>query len=82
VHPIFHVSQLKAFTPDHSPMYSSLPDVPTLDILEVAPEMILDRRLVKKGNVAITQVLVQWLELPVSSSTWEDYNVLGAKYPS
>jgi hypothetical protein len=52
VHSFFHVSWLKAFTPDHSHVYSSLPDVLAMDILEVAPEKILDRHLVKKGNVA------------------------------
>jgi hypothetical protein len=60
IHHVFHVSQLKAFTPDHSPIFSSLLDVPALDVLEVVPERILDRRLVKKGNVAVTQILVQW----------------------
>jgi hypothetical protein len=59
VHPVFHVSQLKSFTADYSPVHSQLPDTPALDVLNVTPERILDRRLVKKGNVAITQVLVQ-----------------------
>jgi hypothetical protein len=78
---VFHVSQLKTYTPDYSPMHPTLPDIPTLDVLEVLPEKILDRRLVKKGNVAITQILVQWLGLPESSSTWEDYNVLKTRFP-
>jgi hypothetical protein len=37
---------------------------------------------VKKGNVAITQILVQWSSLPESSSTWEDYNVLKTRFPA
>jgi hypothetical protein len=82
VHPVFHVSQLKAFTPDHSPVFSSLPDIPALDSAEFSPEVILDRRLVKKGNVAITQVLVQWTGLSASSATWDDYSVLREKFPS
>jgi hypothetical protein len=76
VHPVFHVSKLKAFTPNHSPVYSSLLDVPALDVLEVALDKVINRQLVKKGNVAITQVLVQWSDLPESSSIWEDYNLL------
>jgi hypothetical protein len=31
---------------------------------------------VKKGNVAVTQVLVKWSHLPESSATWEDFSVL------
>jgi hypothetical protein len=72
VHLVFHVSQLKFFTVDYSLVHSQLPDTPALDVLNVIPERILDWRLVKKGNVAITQVLVQWSGLPDSSSTWED----------
>jgi hypothetical protein len=63
VHPVFHVSQLKAFTPDHTLVFSQLPDIPSLDIADVSPKEILDHRLVKKGNEAITQVLVQWYGL-------------------
>jgi hypothetical protein len=81
VHHVFHVSQLKAYTPDYSPVHSTLLDIPALDVLEVAPEKIIDHRLVKKGNVAITQVPVQWSGLPESESTWEDYNVLKVKFP-
>jgi hypothetical protein len=58
VHPVFHVSQLKSFTSYYPLVYTSLPDIPALDVREVAPEKILYRGLVKKGNVAITQVLV------------------------
>jgi hypothetical protein len=37
VHPVFHVSQLKPFTPDFSPVFHQLPVIPTLDINEVTP---------------------------------------------
>jgi hypothetical protein len=32
VHPMFHVSQLKPFTPDFSPVFHQLPNIPALDI--------------------------------------------------
>jgi hypothetical protein len=35
-------------------------------------EVILERRLVKKGNAATPQVRVKWLGLPEEASTWED----------
>jgi hypothetical protein len=81
VHPVFHVSQLKEFHPDYTPAYSPLADIPTLDVAEVLPEKILDRRLVKRGNVAITQVLVQWTGLPETLATWEDFHVLPSRFP-
>jgi hypothetical protein len=60
VHPVFHVFQLKSFTPYYSPVHSSLPHIPALDVSDVSLEKILYRRFVKKGNIVITQVLVQW----------------------
>jgi hypothetical protein len=81
VHPTFHVSQLKAFTPDYTPVHTVLPHIPQLDISDVAPESIPDRRLVKKGNKAITQILIKWTRLPDESSTWEDYHVLHWRFP-
>jgi hypothetical protein len=65
IHPMFHVSQLKLFTPNHTPVFTKLPNTPLLDMTEVSPEKILERRLVKRCNEAITQVLVQWLGLPL-----------------
>jgi hypothetical protein len=76
VQPVFHVSQVKQFTLDHSLVYSQLPHVPLLDIADVSMECILDRSLVKKGNEAITHILVQWTGLPTTLATWEDYSLL------
>jgi hypothetical protein len=82
VHLVFYVSQLKEFKPDYTPAYSPLTDIPTLDISEILHEKIVDRMLVKRSNVAITQILVQWTGLPESSSTWEDFHVLQKRFPS
>ena len=48
IHPIFHVSQLKPFTPNYTPVFAELPTLADLDAQEVIPEAILERRLVKK----------------------------------
>jgi hypothetical protein len=69
VHPVFHVSRLKPFTPDFSPVFSDLPKVAELDKGQPALEEILDRRLVKKGNAAIPQVLIRWSGNPAESAT-------------
>ena len=74
IHPVFHISQLKGYTQDFTPVFSELPP-PQLDSQETSPEQILDMRLVKKGNAAIPQVLIKWKDIPATSATWEDYYV-------
>ena len=59
VHLVFHVSQLKSFNPDHSPVFAERLQIPTLDTDETSTESNLDQRLVKKGNAAIPQVLIK-----------------------
>lgn len=81
VHPVFHVSQLKAQVPDHTPVYTSLPFPVVLDAADVVPEAILERRLVKRGNAAHVQVLLKWSLLPADHATWEDYHVVKTRFP-
>ena len=82
VHNVFHVSQLKPFTANYSPVYSDIAKLITLDTATLHPEAILERRLVKKGNTAIPQVRVKWSHLPEDSATWEDLYVLQQCFPS
>lgn len=81
VHPVFHVSQLKAQVPDHTPVYTSLPSPVVLDAADVVPEAILERRLVKRCNAAHVQVLLKWSSLPADHATWEDYHVVKTRFP-
>lgn len=81
IHPVFHISQLKSFHPDHSLIFSTLPVTTDLQATEAQPDRILDRRLVKKGNTAIPQVLLSWTGLPATSATWEDYYVVKEQFP-
>ena len=60
VHPVFHVSQLKPFTPDYTPVYAELPRVPDLSVATMVPTRILERRMMKKGNAPVVQIRVQW----------------------
>jgi hypothetical protein len=53
---MFHVS--KEFIPDCSPMFATLAELPALDLVDLTLEKILDRQLVKKGNMAVVQILV------------------------
>jgi hypothetical protein len=81
IHPVFHVSQLKPFTPSYTPVFSELPRPPDLAALDVSPSAILQRRLVRKGNEAAPQILVKWGNLPDDAATWEDYYVLQRRFP-
>lgn len=81
IHPTFHVSQLKSFVPDHTPFFSDLPTSVDLGEHDIKPEQILDRRLIKKGNKAVPQVLIKWSHIPTSSATWEDYYVVKSRFP-
>ncbi|XP_071683515.1 uncharacterized protein [Lolium perenne] len=82
VHDVFHVSQLKEFHPYYTQVFATLPKLPSLDSVDTEPEAILDRRLVKKGNVAVPQVLIKWLGIPADSPTWEDWEVLKMRFPN
>uniref|UniRef100_A0ACD5XLJ6 Uncharacterized protein n=1 Tax=Avena sativa TaxID=4498 RepID=A0ACD5XLJ6_AVESA len=81
IHPVFHVSQLKPFLSDYTPVYSELPSVPDLSTVTPVPAEILKRRLVRKGNAATPQVLIKWAHVPASYATWEDYYVVKSRYP-
>lgn len=59
IHPMFHVSQLKPFTPNYTLVFKELPTVADLSTQDLSPETILDRRPVKKDTRAIPQVLIK-----------------------
>lgn len=65
IHPVFHVSQLKAFRgvlPASSYIREWFHGKP--DYMEPQPQAILDRRVVKHHNVAQVQYLVKWQDFP------------------
>lgn len=67
--------------PCYTPFFATVPRVADLEARDLSPEQVLDRRLVKKGNRAITQVLVKWCNLPTEASTWEDFQVVQERFP-
>jgi hypothetical protein len=81
IHPVFHVSQLMLFTPDFTPVYKDLPHLIDLDQALVVPEVVLQRRLVHKGNIVVPQVLIKWTSLLEDATTWEDYYVVTKQIP-
>lgn len=78
IHNVFHVSQLKRYEGkanyvNHVPL--------TFWEMAKEPEKILARRMVKRGNKAATQILVQWKGANIIESTWEDLVTLKGKFP-
>jgi hypothetical protein len=82
IHPVFHVSQLKPFVPSYAPIFSELPKPPDLLSATTSPAAILERRMVKKGDQALlSNSGFNGTQLPVDAATWEDYDVLRARFP-
>jgi Chromo (CHRromatin Organisation MOdifier) domain len=81
IHPIFHVSQLKRKVGPITPIHSQLPVMGSEGRLKISPVAILDRRMVKKRNVPVVEVLVQWANLAAEDATWENYEELIHQFP-
>jgi hypothetical protein len=81
VHPVFHMCQLKPFTPCYIHVFSDLPTVLDLATTTMFPECILARRLVRAGNNGAVQVLIKWYGLDKKQPTWEDYYHLKTRFP-
>lgn len=45
------------------------------------PEDVLKRRMVKRGNRTVTQVLIKWKGKDVTDTTWEDFQLLKERFP-
>lgn len=60
VHPVFHVSCLKKNVGDKAVLQTELPEVDQDGRMIMESTTILDRRMVKHGDKAVTKVLVQW----------------------
>ncbi|KAA3477606.1 Retrotransposable element Tf2 [Gossypium australe] len=80
IHPTFHVSQLKKHI-GSTPSQDHLPLVDAHGVLQKEPIRIVDRRIVKRGNQAVTEVLVEWVHSFPEDATWEALSLLQTKYP-
>ncbi|XP_070677805.1 uncharacterized protein [Malus domestica] len=59
----------------------SLPVITEVGILQDVSVAILDQRMVKRGNAAVTEILVQWQNHSKDDATWEIYHDLKMKFP-
>lgn len=78
IHPVFHVSQLRAAAGFSKPVMSQLTS--SLGELQI-PLQFLDKRLTKKGNKTVVQLLTHWSDSPAEEATWEDMEELRARFP-
>ena len=82
LHPVFHVSLLKKKIGAQTVASIAPPETDVDGHPLVYPAAVLDKRIVKRNNQAVTQLLVVWSNLGIENATWEDYTVLHSQFPS
>lgn len=70
IHNVFYVSQLKQYEGKAVQVQCDPPSF--WEVRTKEPEAVLDRRMIKRGNQAITQVLIKWKEEDTMDATWEE----------
>uniref|UniRef100_A0A2N9FMB3 Chromo domain-containing protein n=1 Tax=Fagus sylvatica TaxID=28930 RepID=A0A2N9FMB3_FAGSY len=82
IHPVFHVSFLKAKLGETITPISRLPPTDALGHLAPQPARILETRTIKKRRLpAVTKVLVQWEGEDPDDATWKLLFKLQEDYP-
>lgn len=74
IHPVFHVSLLKARVGPNQAVAPTLPLIESRSEVLHLPYAIIARRMVKKRNSAVAQLLVQWKGQEEEEATWDDYS--------
>jgi hypothetical protein len=67
---------------DHTPVFDDIPPTAVSEDFSPEPELLLDRRLVRKGAATVPQVLIKWKGLPHEMSSWEEYYILKNRFSS
>ncbi|KAG2717009.1 hypothetical protein I3760_03G154300 [Carya illinoinensis] len=81
IHPVFLVSCLKKKLGQHITPLPTLPPTDSSGQMQPEPQQILERRLQKKGNHAVTEVLVSWVGATAEDASWESLYKLRQLYP-
>ncbi|XP_039045952.1 uncharacterized protein LOC120185946 [Hibiscus syriacus] len=80
IHPVFHVSLLKKKVGEGTITSKNPPELSEDGQMKVYPTIVLNKRIVKRQNKVITQLLIQWSNLGEENATWEDYAVLKSQF--
>nr|GEV02423.1 retrovirus-related Pol polyprotein from transposon TNT 1-94 [Tanacetum cinerariifolium] len=70
IHPVFHVSQIKACHSDVHEM-GQFPQCDAEDLIAATPFKLLERRMAKQENRAVVYGLIQWSNGSEEDATWE-----------
>ncbi|XP_075649825.1 uncharacterized protein LOC142620321 [Castanea sativa] len=81
IHPIFHVSCLKAKLGQHITPIPTLRPVDDHEHLSPAPKGLLQQRTVQLRRRPVTEVLVHWEGSSAEDATWELLSQLQQQYP-
>ncbi|KAJ4814811.1 polyprotein [Rhynchospora pubera] len=82
IHPVIHVSQLKMSHGEGVKVSPQLPIIGPDGEIRIEPYKMLERRIIKRANAAVVQLLIQWVNRSVEEATWEDYEVIKNRYPN
>ncbi|KAL5759632.1 hypothetical protein ACOSQ2_018470 [Xanthoceras sorbifolium] len=82
IHPVFHVSQLKAKIGSRFTSNPQLPHTGPNGQILAQPVAVLERKMVKKHNKAVVQYLIQWSTTSPEDATWEDAEMIHKSFPS
>ena len=82
IHDVFHVSLLRKHLGPVTPTSPDLPPVSVTSVVLPQPEVILDRRVIHKGNYRPkSEILVKWVGAPAEDATWENEWRFSKSYP-
>lgn len=85
LHPTFHISQLKKHLGPNAVPIPHLPLLTEDGTILVAPEAILERKLIPRvqSNISIPVVrwLIKWVNLLTDQATWEDLAFIQKAFP-
>lgn len=81
IHSTFHVSQLKKHIGSAECM-ADLPPVGSDGAMLKEPVRIINRRMIKKGNHAEIEVLVEWADTFPKDATWKIWSTFQQQYPT
>lgn len=81
IHDVLHVSQLKKKLGQDTIPIPKLPPVNQQGVIRPEPKEVLARRLRKKKNKPVTEILVRWQGQDVEDASWEPYHTVRAEFP-
>ncbi|XP_070669135.1 uncharacterized protein [Malus domestica] len=81
IHPVFHVSCLKKQLGEKVVSHVNLPIAADDGLMQNLPQAILARRMYKKGNATMVQLLVQWNGQEAAKASWEDFDAFKTRHP-